>query len=302
MRQWSPGTWLVAGLAVAVAFAPGAGAGNGGAGEQTFKSGKLRYVVVSESQGPGELGLSALCPQNTRLTSGGASMTGGPAGELNTASMFPLDFGDADNDFADDGYRFVGHTHASGNDVRVRVVAICLGKGQSHLSYRHDSSALMSGVQTAGNSHSCPQLQRVTGAGLDPGGLAIQNQLERLGPRVEPSGVVNKAQGEWGMTKDTSSTILIHSHTICLLAPGVGKLRYRISNLKMEAGETKTIKANCRGKARVIGGGFGNFPTNLLASTPFDDNDRRKAPDDGWKVRVHADFAGPHRAIAVCLK
>jgi hypothetical protein len=301
MRKRSPGISLATGLALAVALAPGAGAGKGGPVKQTFKAGNVRYVAVSESQGPGELGLSAACPQDTRLTAGGASTTGGLPDELNTAAMFPLDLGDADNDYADDAYRYVGHTHAFGNDVRVKVVAICLGKGRSHLTYRLDNSVLISGVQTAGNSHSCPQLQRVTGAGLEPGGLAIQNQLERLGPRVELSGVVTETHGEWGMTKDTNSTILIQSHTICL-APGVGKLRYRIKNLEMEAGQTKTIKANCRGKTRVIGGGFGNFPTNLLASTPFDDNDKRKAPDDGWKVRVHADFEGLHRGIAVCLK
>jgi hypothetical protein len=299
MRKRSLGISLVAGLALTLAT--GAGAGAGGPMKKTFKSGNVRYAVVSESQGPGELGLTAPCPKDTRLTAGGASTTGGLPGELNAAAMFPLDFGDAADDYADDGYRYVGHTHAFGDAVNVKTAAICLRKGRSHLTYRLDSSVLMSGVNTAANSHPCPQLQRVTGAGLDAGGGAIQNQLERLGPTVGPSGAVDKAAGEWAMTKNTSSTILIDSHTICVTS-GLGKLSYRIKNVSLAAGATKTIKANCRGKTRVIGGGFGNFPTNVLASIPFDDKDKGKAPDDGWKVRVHHDFAGTHRAVAVCLK
>ena len=285
-------------LAVVLVLATPVGAGT--PVKKVFKAGKLSYTVVTTTDGPGAVGVTAPCPVGTRLTGGGGAIFGGAPGELDTSSMYPIDIGDQDDD-ADDAYRFEGHTHAVATAVKAQSVAICLKKGKLALSYRQDDSTGPNGALTLANNYPCQTGQQVTGAGLKLGGSAGDNGVESLGPYYDAAtDVLTKSHSAWDAHKSVSETIPIESHTICFL-PVAEKLRYRVKEFPVGEGQTRTVKVNCPGKTRVVGGGFGRYPENALMSLPFDDNDKGKAPDDGWKVRVHNDIGGEDYATAVCM-
>ena len=64
------------------------------------------------------------------------------------------------------------------------------------------------------------------------------------------------------------------------------------------------IKVACPKNRRVVGGGYGRFPTDTIASEPYDSKDQGKAPDDGWKMTVRYAGGAPEAmyAWASCLK
>jgi hypothetical protein len=288
-------------VVAALALALPVGAGSP-ATQKVYKAGKLRYAVVTSVEGPGEVDANAVCPVGTRLTGGGGAMTGGNPSELDTSSMFAQDIGDADDD-DDDGYFFQGHTHGFGGAVTVQAIAICLKAGQLALSYREDDAIGSMGAATLGNIHACPSGQQVVAAGLELGGSSIDNGVEVLGPDYDPvAHALTKTHSEWGAHKSPPATITIESDTICFL-PVAGQLRYRVKQFAVGQEKTRTVKVDCPGKTRVVGGGFGFYPWNVLASLPFDDKDRGKAPDDGWKVRIrNIQDDDDEYATAVCMK
>jgi hypothetical protein len=87
------------------------------------------------------------------------------------------------------------------------------------------------------------------------------------------------------------------------IEPGTFKVRYAEERATIPNGETRVLKADCPGKSKVAGGGFGLAASNALASQPFDDRDRNKAPDDGWKAKLVNSFdPSAYYVQAFCLK
>ncbi len=70
------------------------------------------------------------------------------------------------------------------------------------------------------------------------------------------------------------------------------------------SGGKHKIKVACPKNRRVVGGGYGRFPTDTIASEPYDSKDQGKAPDDGWKMTVRYAGGTPEAmyAWASCLK
>jgi len=261
----------------------------------TRKSGPLSYVTASIPAPAGSNHqIQPSCPGTKRITGGGGAFTSSTE-DLNVSSLFPVDLGDPDND-PDDAYtaRFANE---SGSARGARATAICLGKGKDALDYGSTTSQ-QSGNTTSAGTASCPASGRLTGAGLLLANADYSLvQVEELAPGLDGRKVVPGTL-RWG--SGNSGPIVNRTVSTICLAPGAGKLRYPYKAAVLFAG-VSTLKVRCPGKSRVLGGGFSRFPTDLLASEPFDAKDKGKAPDDGWRVRMRSLSPIAGFAYAFCL-
>ena len=286
---------LVGAAAVVAISSPPAGAG--GTEVKLQRSGPLRYVTLSDRQGPGALELQVECPVGTRLASGGGAL-----GKVGNAAHFsgfvPRDTGDLDGD-GDDGFILRGSRNGLIGDTSIKLVAICLGPGQDSLAYAEQGDVVSEGTLSAANAHSCPTGSRLTGLGFESDGPSSQVKIVGLAADLQ-GGAIDPFEMVWQYRKSGASQA-VTSHVICL-APGFAPLRYAIARRTFPNESTRVLKAHCPGKSRAIGGGVGSAPTNVLASLPFDDRDRNKVPDDGWLAKVFNYFDPPAEYVqAFCL-
>ena len=63
-------------------------------------------------------------------------------------------------------------------------------------------------------------------------------------------------------------------------------------------GRMTHVKVACPAKHRVVGGGFGRFPADTIASEPYDSKDKGKAPDDGWRFKLRSSGGAPQAMYA----
>ena len=86
-----------------------------------------------------------------------------------------------------------------------------------------------------------------------------------------------------------------------------GGYTYVTEGYEAGPGSTITVKSDCPGRTRVLSGGassFGGFGDSYISSSyPYDDGDRDKSPDDGWKTKISAfDSFVDINAYAACAK
>ena len=86
-----------------------------------------------------------------------------------------------------------------------------------------------------------------------------------------------------------------------------GGYTYAVDDYEAGPGATITVKSACPGRTRVLSGGassFGSFGDSYISSSyPYDDGDRDKSPDDGWKTKISAfDSFVDLNAYAACSK
>ena len=86
-----------------------------------------------------------------------------------------------------------------------------------------------------------------------------------------------------------------------------GGYSYAIDGYEVGPGSTISVKSACPGRTKVLSGGassFGGFGDSYISSSyPYDDGDRGKSPDDGWKTKVSAfDSFVDLNAYAACAK
>jgi len=83
---------------------------------------------------------------------------------------------------------------------------------------------------------------------------------------------------------------------------------YRYVSAEREASGFSTLKANCPRKTHVLSGGAFTAAAfndaHLIHSYPFDSKDRKRAPDDGWKVLMNGrfDIGTPTSVYAICRR
>jgi len=87
-----------------------------------------------------------------------------------------------------------------------------------------------------------------------------------------------------------------------------GNLRHREKDLEIAAGKTKLAKVGCPGATHATGGGGAMEASGgdgwINSSYPYDDGDRGRKPDDGWKIRIYNQDGDSHpmEVHAICQK
>jgi hypothetical protein len=96
----------------------------------------------------------------------------------------------------------------------------------------------------------------------------------------------------------------IHGWGVCRTGP----LSYHFDEGKLPSTpRARTLTARCPDNRHLLGGGASAGQGSIAAayvssSFPIDDDDRGKAPDDGWRARVYGSDQADARAVAVCAK
>jgi hypothetical protein len=301
------------GLTLAIALAVGAvGAADATAGGmQTSASGPLRYVTSTADVPAANDGASiAFCTGESRLAGGGGAISG-PVGDVRLGGIFPFDF--LDPGFVpDDSYLAEGFNNG-GSPRPIRSVAICLrnAAGGTDLSYdAGDSPPIMMGSSVGTGATAVCTSGRVVGGGFEipgPATTQFEEQLNASRPHdADGDGVYS--EGWRGTINVNMSTVArtAHAHAVCQPA-GDYKVRYRSAARIVFPDSAPKVKVKCpSGKGwRVTGGGIQGFFSRIRASAPFDDNDRRKVVDDGWRAQVVTSFGADPEALvvhAICIK
>lgn len=258
----------------------------------TFSAGPVKYVTTEiDAAASSGFTTGSFCPANHRLAGGGGAVSG-PASLVRLGSLYPADFLDADPD-PDDLLLVEGYNN-SGDEVQVTSFAACLREsaGGSALTYvNQDLFPIANGSSVGSTAIVNCVSGRVLGGGLEIPGNADTDNDERLnashpndfdGDRVHDDGW----KAVYNVTNNEGGPITPVGYAVCA-APGELRVR-NVFTTKVVFPGAATARAKCprRGGWRVVGGGSQGFFQRVVVSAPFDDGDRGKAPDDGWRVRV----------------
>ena len=262
-----------------VLFALGVAAAPASADE--FKSGPVTYVTSTINIPAGEQdAATGFCPGDRNVSGGGASIAGdtGEADDADISTMQPADFVDGDA-ITDDAWI----ADASNDDNvshALTTTAVCVKTSKADISYVESESPYGAGVIAGGTAVACGGGGEITSGGLSSDSSSADlielEALEHSFNGKDPSYNVLSA----GFTKE-GAAIDVTTFGLCT----VEALEHRYKD-RIIFGPGGTIKAKCPKGARVLGGGFSRYPTDLIASAPFDGNDADSAPDDGWKVKM----------------
>lgn len=280
-------------------------------GAQTLKSGPLRYVTSAVDVGATDDGISvAACPGGSRVAGGGGRIDG-PVNDVRLGGIFPFDFFDPGFE-PDDTYAAEGYNN-SAVPRAMRSVAICLrnGSGGTDLDYEVGDGSLINMGSSVGTgaSATCPS-GRVVGGGLQipgPATTQFEEQLNSTRPLDSDSDGVYD-DGWRGSLNVNMSTVARTPHAYAVCQPaGTYKVAYRFTPKVVYPGTTPTLKTKCPSAKgwRVTGGGIQGFFSRIRASIPFDDKDRKKVPEDGWRGTVATSTGADPAALlvhAICIK
>ena len=187
---------------------------------------------------------------------------------------------------------------AAGSRI-LRATAICLEPSDDPLAVTYESET---GTSSAGSSTTTGFVDcssgELTSGGFQAGTANLENvELRELGlgfdgDKLNPDGstlAFSKQNAGFSYTR----------FAVC----SADKMKH-VYRAKLVFGGIDTIKVACPSKHRVVGGGFGSFPIDSIASEPYDSKDTGKAPDDGWRYKLRSNGAGPEAmyATASCLK
>ena len=177
------------------------------------------------------------------------------------------------------------------------VVSVALTAGIAHadtnlgatngITYVSDQTTITPG-QPAAPEASCPAGTKLLGgAGVSASG---QNNGILAGLRPEDSFDDTDSRPDDGITAFGFNNTNVSTSTIVWAFCGLGSMRYPSKARRLDIQETRTMKVHCPDETRVLSGGFTTEGSNsdlyLNATQPYDDGDRNKKPEDGWKVRT----------------
>jgi hypothetical protein len=266
-----------------------------------MKSGPMRYSVDRSTLAADTWsGLEAWCPAGTRVASGGGAISVRSLAGGDTTALFPADNA-LDLDSIDDDMFGVRFVNSSDKQHVMRAVAVCLAREEETLDYQAASESLPGGGY--GRDIDCASSDRATGGGFVSTGDPDEIHLARFFPDFDPD---PPAEG-WHtvFTLQGMGNKTVTRWAICL-PTGSFALMYRRSTATFDQGERGLLKRRCPDGTRAAGGGLQAFSQiNLLAaSVPYDDDDERgKAPDDGWKVRFQSGVDDNAVTVwAICLR
>jgi hypothetical protein len=300
------GASLAAALAIGTIGATEATAG----GQTVVKSGPLRYVTNTSSVGAtDDGGTITACPGGSRLAGGGGSLAG-PTDEVRLGGIFPLDFFDP-GFVPDDAYAAEGYNNSAAPRA-MRSVAVCLrnASGGADLDYvTGDGPPINMGSSVGTGASATCASGRVIGGGLQiPGPATTQFEEQLNSTRPSDNDLDGDFDGWRGSLNVNMSTVARTPRAVAVCQPpGDYRLRYRFTSKIVFPDTAPTLKTKCpAGKGwRVTGGGIQGFFSRIRASVPFDDKDRKKVPDDGWRGSITTSSGADPAALlvhAICIK
>jgi hypothetical protein len=177
---------------------------------------------------------------------------------------------------------------------------------ENGLVYEVASTPITSG-QPAAIAASCPGGTHLVGAGGDS--LTGFGALEGLLNSVTPiDGGDQDLKPDDGAQAYAFNTTASPGETRVWAVCAAGKTVYRSAGVKLRVNHAATAKAHCPAGTFVAGGGNyitgSNEDATLQATRPFDDGDRNRKPDDGWRVKAFnlRDLKKDLTAYAMCRK
>jgi len=261
-----------------------------------FKSGPVTYVTATVSIPAGEQdAATGFCPGDRNVSGGGASIAGdtGEADDADISTMQPADSIDGDS-VTDDAWI----ADASNDDNvshALTTTAVCVKTSKADISYVESESPYGAGVLSGGTAVACGGGE-VTSGGLgsdsSSADLIELEALEHSFNGKDPAYNVLSA----GFTKE-GAAIDVTTFGLCTTEA----LEHRYKD-RIIFGPGGSVKAKCPKGTRVLGGGFSRYPTDLIASAPFDGKDADGAPDDGWKVKMTTSAPIAGFAYAHCFE
>jgi hypothetical protein len=176
--------------------------------------------------------------------------------------------------------------------------------GSSHgINYRSSTSANVGVVQQAIAVAYCPDGRQLTGGGATWDLNPYDAYLDDDGPFAFDTHT-RLEQWRASGTNFQGANKNLTAFAICKSASG---LRIKHEHRAIPSLASRSVRVDCPDGRHVTGGGLVDEPTELarlLGSVPFDDGDRRRKPDDGWRVRLF-NFAKPDAevdAYAICAR
>jgi hypothetical protein len=243
-------------------------------------SGDFIYVKAKQTTASVGSGVAnVFCPDGTRTTGVGASMSESNGTNAWLTGIFPLDrdFNDADTD-GDDGASAQGW-NATVKKRTLTVYAICSqGADMNDQTYKRADSVLGSTTTGAGFNIDClgPQ-QEILGGG---GGITA-NPYDRLSIAT-PNGDVFS----YGFTGENPGGRTFSGFSVCL--PEANRVVTVVEKtIAVRPFSIGSAKVSCPAGTKVTGGGVGNGSLrHILTSRPFDGPDADRVPDDGWAMKL----------------
>ena len=281
MKQGGLAGSIVAVCATAATLAPSlALAGTPGPTESLGKAKGIEYMRAKYLQVVTQTAQPVSCDGDAEVTGGGGSMAG-PATTSALNETYPV---------PESGWQAEGTS--TGDAKTLTGYAVC---GPVDVDYETSQVPLSENAVSHGSAI-CPDPIGGGGGATGPGMRLIGSS-----PRLPPS-TAGWAPSMW---TDTMDDTLFNMHAVC----GPYDVKFREADTKLDAGGAGQALAKCRSDEVVLGGGFVGrkqdvvgFRTLALASKPWDSDDRKKVPDDGWRVRaLNAETLSVKlRAIATC--
>lgn len=267
----------------------------------TKQSGPVTYVKQTLEISPSTAGIStAACPENRPLSGGGVSWKVEAPGfdELDIGEIYGFDGADVGS-IVDDGYR--AYAINAGAEAReLTTWAACIKNSPPLINYSTTNDTMSATTGSGVSTTSCFSGE-VMGGGLNTNApTADVVEFEAFHPSFDGAQLAPD-KVTFALSKIAAAGAIDYSvQLFCSDAPLKHVYRTKVTFTNVDA----TVKAPCPKGTRVVGGGFGYFPSDLLASVPYDGGDKDKAPDDGWKIRLRDGTSVPqgNYVTASCLE
>ena len=261
----------------------------------TTTAGPVTYATAKATIGKnGTDTVASGCPGETALSGGGAGFATSPDVNdgVEMAGLYPGDDASDLNTLPNDFYAADVAVGAVGSRT-VRVTAICVQPSDdpTALTYVSQNGSIGAGNSSSASGVLCGDGEIVAG-GFQPDAPDLAEvEVEELGLNFEGDEPMEDRLSTAFSKNDVGFNYTYHA--ICTTSGLKHPYRARV----IFAGRT-TIKVKCPAGRHAIGGGYGRFATDLVASEPFDSKDKGKAPDDGWRVRLWSGSGAPQAMYA----
>ena len=267
----------------------------------TMQSGPVTYVKQTLGISPSTAGIStAACPENRPLSGGGVSWNVKAPGfdELDIGEIYGFDGADVGS-IVDDGYRaYAINAGAKARDLT--TWAACIKNSPPLINYTTTNYTMPATIGSGVDTASCFSGE-VMGGGLNTNApTADVVEFEAFHPKFDGAKLA-PTEVTFALSKIGAAGAIDYTvQRFCSDANLKHVYRTTVTFTNVVA----TVKAPCPKGTRVVGGGFGYFPSDLLGSVPYDGGDKDKAPDDGWKIRLRDSTSVPQSnyVTASCLK
>jgi hypothetical protein len=250
------------------------------------------HVTIS---GNGSDGLAtAACPDGSRTTGVGGSISDSNGKSTFFNKIGGLDFGDGDGQL-DNGAR-VEAWNDSRSDRKLTAFAVCSqGADVADLTYNTALTNVTSATGAISTGQPCAG--GTSEEALGAGGGVDNNPYDRL--TLLYPGDSNIGIGFRGTNPDDRN---LQKTAICLPEDNRAITRV-VKDFPVRPNEIGKGTAFCpRGTHVAGGGGVGHAQTTLVLSKPIDGSDRDHVPDDGWVVRIRNVYTekDDFSAVAIC--